>query len=441
MTDMGANLCSKVMEHLIKLCKSKHITSTAFRHQSMGQVERQNQTIERMLAKYVGDNHETWDEYLALVRFAINISPTDATGGHSPYLIVHGREPTLALDLNLRKPDKITKTVNTEIEDIILKITTLDKIVKDNIDKNKILMKKYYDQYSTEPKYKIGDQVWLYLFVQPKHLNSKFKTPYTGPFRIIGKENFNFKLRRVSDNKIMPVAVHPDRLLPVYNKIIRPPIPPIKPTQMSAEDETRLSDNIIETDFHDDDKVDHAGLDNPAGLSPQGLALSKPDSSTHNINDDESGLENLFDINDVSNTLRDTEVQLTGRQITAADDGDQAPSASNKLSSNDKTVTDIDATHKPINPNRAQISDNQRLIYSVPKARLIDKTTYYYIIYDDQPNKNIGRYVDENELSENELKYVKENRNKIKFLRSKPKIMNDLYNIDTTYQYYDANVY
>jgi hypothetical protein len=431
---MGANLCSKIMEHLIKLCKSKHITSTAFSHQTVGECERVNQTIKRMLAKYVGDDHETWDEYLALIRFAINISSTDATGGHSPYLIAYGREPMLALDIQLQKPDKITKTVDTEIEDIILKVTTLDKIVKDNIDKNKILMKKYFDKHSTEPNYKIGDLVWLYIFVQPKHLNSKLKTPYAGPFRIIATENFNFKLRRLSDNKIMPVPVHPNRLLPVYNKAIRPPIPPFTPTQMSVDNEQLLTDNIILSDINDDDKTDHTSLDNPAGLLTQGLALPKLHSSAHNEDEDVSGLPNLF------NTPHNTDNQIVKTQITTADDKCQAPSNNKKPDSSQSTNINKDAQTTLTKLNLSELIDSPRPIYSIPKAKLIDKTTYYYIIYVDQLNKKVGQYISENDLSKEERKYIAENKSKIIFLRAKPKAMKDMYMINTNKQHNNITV-
>jgi heat shock protein HspQ len=382
-----------------------------------------------MLAKYVGDDHETWDEYLALIRFAINISSTDATGGHSPYLIAYGREPMLALDIQLQKPDKITKTVDTEIEDIILKVTTLDKIVKDNIDKNKILMKKYFDKHSTEPNYKIGDLVWLYIFVQPKHLNSKLKTPYAGPFRIIATENFNFKLRRLSDNKIMPVPVHANRILPVYNKAIRPPIPPFTPTQMSVDNEQLLTDNIILSDINDDDKTDHTSLNNPAGLLSQGLELPKLKSSAHNDDDDASGIPNLF------NTPYEIDNQMVNTQITTADNKDQAPSSNKKPDSSQSTSINIDTQTIQTKPKLSEIIDSQRPIHSIPKARLINKTTYYYIIYDDQQNKKVGQYISENDLSKDEHKYIAENKNKIIFLRSKPKAMNDMYMINTNKQH------
>jgi heat shock protein HspQ len=294
-------------------------------------------------------------------------------------------------------------------------------------------MKKYFDKCSTEPNYKIGDLVWLYIFVQPKHLNSKLKTPYAGPFRIIATENFNFKLRRLSDNKIMPVAVHPNRLLPVYNKAIRPPIPPFKPTQMSVDSEQLLTDNMILSDISDDDRTDHTSLNNPADLLPQGLELPKLDKSAHNDDDDASGLPNLFNTNDISDTPHNTDKHRVKRQITTTDDRGQAPSSNKKPDSSQSTTTDPQTILTE--PKLSEIIDSQRPIHSIPKARLINTTTYYYIIYDDQQNKKVGQYISENDLSKDEHKYIAENKNKIIFLRAKPKAMNDMYMINTNKQH------
>ena len=114
-------------------------------HAGVGQVERENQSIERILAKYVNFDRNNWDEMLCLAKFAINISVNESTGV-SPYIIAFGREPKLALDIALRKPERIQRSMENELEDLINKITMLDKIVKDNVDYSKNNMKKYYDK-------------------------------------------------------------------------------------------------------------------------------------------------------------------------------------------------------------------------------------------------------------------------------------------------------
>ena len=63
---------------------------------------------------------------------------------------------------------------------------------------------------------------------------------------------------------------------------------------------------------------------------------------------------------------------------------------------------------------------NDRKVHSIPKARASNDTVEYYIIYDDQINKNIGEYVPDSQLTNTEKEYIAQNRDKIRFLRNKP---------------------
>ena len=102
-----------------------------------------------------------------------------------------------------------------EIEELIEKVNYLDKIVKENLEDSKVKMKKSYDKKSTTVNYKVGLLVWLYVAVMP--MTAKFITRWHGPYRIISKEGeVNFKLRRVANDVILPLAVHPDRLKSFY---------------------------------------------------------------------------------------------------------------------------------------------------------------------------------------------------------------------------------
>ena len=59
---MGVNLSRAMMEDLFKMCKAEYIKPTSFHHETVGQCERDNQIIERILAKYINDHKTNWDE-------------------------------------------------------------------------------------------------------------------------------------------------------------------------------------------------------------------------------------------------------------------------------------------------------------------------------------------------------------------------------------------
>ena len=377
-TDRGTQFSSILWANLIKLCKSQHIMAASYHHASVGQVERENQSIERILAKYVNLERSDWDEYLSLARHSINMSVTESTGV-SPYLLVYGRELKLPLDIALKKPDKLSPNVETELEDIITKVTLLDKIVKDNIDAYKVKMKQNYDKKSTSLTYRIGQPVWLYLFQLPKNLTGKLQTSWYGPYRIIGKEGFNYKLRKIDNGAILPIAVHPDRLQPYIDRLIHPPIPPTPPPRTSEQSERQLSDCALGTD----------------------LAQNCSEGTIANSNENQ-------------NASDDT-------PVTEQSDNNVTPPQ--PLIDQSQTIDDNNEQAVPkLRIARPAMIDqsNDRKVHSIPKARASNDTVEYYIIYDDQINKNVGEYVPDSQLTNTEKEHIAQNKDKIRFLRNKP---------------------
>ena len=61
-----------------------------------------------------------------------------------------------------------------------------------------------------------------------------------------------------------------------------------------------------------------------------------------------------------------------------------------------------------------------RNVHSIPKARKTKNELEYYIIYEDQINKNVGEYVLENKLTQNEKAYINIHKDKIRVLRHTP---------------------
>ena len=48
----------------MSMCNLQHILAASAYHAGVGQVERENQSIERILAKYVNFDRNNWDEML-----------------------------------------------------------------------------------------------------------------------------------------------------------------------------------------------------------------------------------------------------------------------------------------------------------------------------------------------------------------------------------------
>ena len=70
-------------------------------------------------------------------------------------------------------------------------------------------------------------------------------------------------------------------------------------------------------------------------------------------------------------------------------------------------------------------AQQQRPIHAITKAIVRENIKLYFIIYADDIEN--GRFVKESDLTQAERQYVQQNSDKIKILRSKPKIPQNLY--------------
>ena len=83
-----------------------HKSRTAVYHpQCDGQVERQNRTLQEMLAAFVSDHTNDWDNWVSLAVYAYSTSCHESNG-FSPYELVFGRIARTPLELDLDIPLK-----------------------------------------------------------------------------------------------------------------------------------------------------------------------------------------------------------------------------------------------------------------------------------------------------------------------------------------------
>ena len=382
--DRGTQFSNSLLKHLNALTGSKHIFATTAHHAAVGQVERANQSVERILAKYVNFERNDWDNSLSLAKYAINISVAEATG-LSPYVVTYGREPRTALDIALRKPNNIPPNMENDFEDLIARVTLLDKIVKENSEYTKLKMKEYYDKHSTEVKYKVGQLVLLHLHQSLS--TGKLATRWDGPYRIVAREGPNFKLRRISDGTILPLPVHPDRLQAFYDRQLEPPTPPSRLNRTAEADELSFNDNFIATD------------------APGTATCAPPNALPDAVN--RSPME--------TGACASRNYQTDGASYLQSEQSHSSLEAGN---GNQRTARQAQLPR----PNTKCDDSTARNVHSIPKARKTKNGFEYYIIYEDQINKNIGEYVPENKLIQNEKAYIEMHKDKIRVMRHTPRI-------------------
>ena len=87
-----------MVTELWELLDVHQMKTTAYHPQCNGQTERLNRTLQVMLANYVNENKDDWDEYLPLLQFAYNTA-IHTTTKSSPFELMYGRLPTVPVDL------------------------------------------------------------------------------------------------------------------------------------------------------------------------------------------------------------------------------------------------------------------------------------------------------------------------------------------------------
>ncbi|GFT31043.1 retrovirus-related Pol polyprotein from transposon 17.6 [Trichonephila clavipes] len=78
-SDNGPQFLSEALEHLSNRFGMNHVQTVAYRPPS-NRMERVNRDVLQMLASFVNDNHETWDQFLKEFAYALRTAVHETTG-------------------------------------------------------------------------------------------------------------------------------------------------------------------------------------------------------------------------------------------------------------------------------------------------------------------------------------------------------------------------
>ena len=109
-SDQGRNFESSVIKELCSLAGVEKSRTTPYHPMGNGMVERFNQTLLNMLGTLENHKKEDWKSYVAPLVHSYNASKHPSTG-YSPYFLMFGRHPRLAIDAYLGIPSAEESTV------------------------------------------------------------------------------------------------------------------------------------------------------------------------------------------------------------------------------------------------------------------------------------------------------------------------------------------
>lgn len=192
-----------MFEHVCQLLQIKHVTTTVYHPQSLGQCERWHRTLAQYMRSFTESDKDRWDDLIPYALFVYNTTTHTATG-YSPHYLLYGCEAEIPTNLK-HSP---TPVYNYDNYALVLNnnLKRAHEIARTNIIKRKELNKNNYDKtHNNEVNFQIGD----FVLIKNEVKNHKYANNYNGPFEITDiPSEHNFTLRM--GNKIK--TLHKDKL-------------------------------------------------------------------------------------------------------------------------------------------------------------------------------------------------------------------------------------
>lgn len=213
LSDQGRQFESAVFKELCVILGIKKTRTSPYHPQCNGMVERYNRTLCQMLAAYVDDKPENWDQYLSLTSMAYRASE-HTSSGFTPNKLMLGREVILPTDLLVGKtPDEAPKSLPRFVAEYRKAMWEANEEARTKIGTAIRHQKVAYDLKVHGQSFSDGDLVWLHHTLRKKGKSPKLQVKWTGPWRIVKRVTDVTYLIARSNHKTTQI-VHFNRLKP-----------------------------------------------------------------------------------------------------------------------------------------------------------------------------------------------------------------------------------
>ena len=213
LSDRGAAFLSKLMMEVYRLMGTKKVNTTAYHPQTDGLVERFNRTLTDMLAKTVESNSANWDDRLPFVLFAYRTSLQHSTA-ESPFVLLYGRDARLPTSevLEPPPPSRHSFDLGDYKSELVTSMTDAWELARKNIRHAQQKQKRHHDKKATDPKFTVGDRVFVYMPAAKLGKAYKFARPYEGPYRVTALYDNGADVSLIDDPSSPSLRVALDRL-------------------------------------------------------------------------------------------------------------------------------------------------------------------------------------------------------------------------------------
>ena len=216
-SDQGANFQPKLLQNIYNLTGIKKTKTTPYHPMGNGMVERFNKTLLNMLGTLEEGQKADWKAHVSTMTHAYNAAVHDSTG-FSPFFLMFGRHPRLAVDAFLGIPQDAEAAKNHQdyVDRLRQRLTTAYEIASEEARKSAGRQKDYYDEKVRYSKLEVGDRV----LVEKKGHKKKHKIADIWehcPYVVVGQPVPDipiFEVVKEHARNMKPRTLHRNMLLP-----------------------------------------------------------------------------------------------------------------------------------------------------------------------------------------------------------------------------------
>ena len=254
-TDQGTNFESYLFEDLCKVASITKLRTTSYHPQSNGNSERFNSTLINMIRTLGDEDKVKWTTHLNTLCSAYN-STVHSSTGFSPYWLLMGRKPRLAVDLNMgtNLPEYGPSSSYKYVQDLEKRLQWSHKLAQKHMEKQAAKAKKYYDRRVRCSKLEPGDLVLVKRFgFRGKHkIQDRWEHHVYEVLESCHSSPLVFRVRR-EDGEGGVRVLHRNLLLPFKTRILDGEATPQPTPQEEPEDcnQTGTSEDPTQEDQED----------------------------------------------------------------------------------------------------------------------------------------------------------------------------------------------
>lgn len=194
------------MQHLSKIFKIEQVTTSGYRPQANGALERSHLALIEYIRQYI-EEYDDWDLFLPFAMFSYNTRIHESTN-FSPHELKFGKPARVPSAF----PTDNLDTYPSYLSELVTKLNDLRELSAKHLIDSKYRSKKYYDVNAKTHNYAEGSLV--YVLKEPRM--NKLEKTYVGPYKLIKVlENHNAILENEHGKRLLK---HLDKVKPAFSK-------------------------------------------------------------------------------------------------------------------------------------------------------------------------------------------------------------------------------